>query len=73
MIVRPGSSRRGLSILFARASDRDRLLADVLLEMETEELLHMPVVDDGRVVGVIARDRILGVLRQAGLLSSARA
>jgi len=56
-----------------RATDRDRLLSDVLLEMETEELLHMPVVDDGRVVGVIARDRILGVLRQAGLLGSARA
>jgi len=56
-----------------RATARDRLLSDVLLEMETEELLHMPVVDDGRVIGVIARDRILGVLRQAGLLGSARA
>jgi len=41
--------------------------------METEELLHMPVVDDGRVIGVVARDRILGVLRQAGLLSPVRA
>jgi len=56
-----------------RATARDRLISDVLLEMETEELLHMPVVDDGRVIGVIGRDRILGVLRQAGLLGPARA
>lgn len=56
-----------------RATARDRLISDVLLEMETEELLHMPVVDDGRVIGVVARDRILGVLRQAGLLGPARA
>lgn len=51
-----------------RATARDRLISDVLLEMETEDLLHMPVVDEGRVIGVVARDRILGVLRQAGLL-----
>lgn len=56
-----------------RATTRERLISDVLLEMETEELLHMPVVENGRVIGVIARDRILGVLRQAGLLSPARA
>lgn len=56
-----------------RSTARDRLISDVLLEMETEELLHMPVVDDGRVIGVVARDRILGVLRQAGLLSPVRA
>lgn len=56
-----------------RSTARDRLISDVLLEMETEELLHMPVVDDGRVIGVVARDRILGVLRQAGLLGTARA
>ena len=56
-----------------RSTARDRLISDVLLEMETEELLHMPVVDDGRVIGVVARDRILGVLRQAGLLGTSRA
>lgn len=46
--------------------------ADVLLEMETDDLLHMPVVKEGRVVGVIGRDRILGVLRQAGLIPAPR-
>jgi len=53
-----------------RAIARERLLSDVLLEMEMEELFHMPVVEDGRVVGVIARERILRLLRQAGLLPS---
>jgi Zn-dependent protease/CBS domain-containing protein len=52
-----------------RATRPDRAVADVLLEMEQEDLLHMPVVAEGQVVGVIGRDRILGVLRQAGLLS----
>ncbi len=51
-----------------RAATRERLLSDVLLEMETEDLFHMPVVENGRVIGIIARDRILGLLRQAGLL-----
>ena len=51
-----------------RATARERLLSDVLLEMETEDLFHMPVVEDGRVVGIIARERILRLLRQAGLL-----
>ena len=50
------------------AATRELLISDVLLEMETEELLHMPVVDNGRVVGIVARDRILGLLRQAGLI-----
>ena len=50
------------------AATRDLLVSDVLLEMETEDLLHMPVVENGRVVGIVARDRILGLLRQAGLL-----
>jgi predicted transcriptional regulator len=36
--------------------------------METEELLHMPVVENGRVIGIIARDRIMKLLVQAGLL-----
>ncbi len=56
-----------------RAATREQLISDVLLEMETEELLHMPVVENGRVIGVVARDRILGVLRQAGLLSPSKA
>jgi len=51
----------------------ERPVADVLLDMETGDLTHLPVVTDGRVVGVIGRDRILGVLRQAGLLRSAPA
>lgn len=56
-----------------RATPKARLVSEVLLEMETEDLLHMPVVDEGRVIGVIARDRILGVLRQANLLSPSKA
>ena len=56
-----------------RATARDRLVSDVLLEMEMEELLHMPVVENGRVIGIVARDRIVGLLRQAGLLGTARA
>ncbi len=51
-----------------RATPADRPVHEVLIEMETENLLHMPVVTDGRVVGVIGRDRIITVLRQAGLL-----
>ena len=46
----------------------EKLASELLLEMETDDLTHMPVVQDGRVVGVVGRDRILGVLRQAGLL-----
>ncbi|MEO8539743.1 MAG: site-2 protease family protein [bacterium] len=51
-----------------RAATRERLISDVLLEMETEDLFHMPVVENGRVIGIVARDRIMGLLRQAGLL-----
>ena len=51
-----------------RAAAREQLISDVLLEMEIEDLLHMPVVENGRVVGVVARERIVGLLRQAGLL-----
>ncbi|MCL4232163.1 MAG: site-2 protease family protein [Dehalococcoidia bacterium] len=51
-----------------RATSPGQPIADVLGEMENAGLLHMPVVDDGRVVGVISRDRIFGVLRQAGIL-----
>ncbi|MGE0599863.1 MAG: site-2 protease family protein [Dehalococcoidia bacterium] len=51
-----------------RATAREQLVSDVLLEMETENLFHMPVVENGRVVGVIARDRIMKLLVQAGLL-----
>lgn len=56
-----------------RATARDQLVSDVLLEMETEELLHMPVVENGQVIGVVARDRIVGLLQTAGLLGPARA
>jgi Zn-dependent protease len=51
-----------------RATARERLLSDVLLEMEMEDLFHMPVVEDGRVIGVVARERIMRLLRQAGLI-----
>ena len=51
-----------------RATARERLVSDVLLEMETEDLLHMPVVENGRVIGVVARDRIMKLLVQAGLI-----
>jgi predicted transcriptional regulator len=36
--------------------------------MEQADLTHLPVVREGTVVGVIGRDRILNVLRQAGLI-----
>jgi Zn-dependent protease len=49
-------------------TQREQLASDILIEMESEDLLHMPVIEGGRVIGVIARDRILGVLRQAGLI-----
>ena len=52
---------------------REKLVSEVLVEMDTGDLLHMPVVENGRVIGVIARDRILGVLRQAGLISPLKA
>lgn len=48
--------------------DPETKVSDVLMDMEQADLTHLPVVHDGRVVGVIGRDRILGVLRQAGLL-----
>jgi len=51
-----------------RATSPERPLSEVLLEMETEDVLHMPVVADGRVIGVIARDRIVGMLHQAGVV-----
>lgn len=51
-----------------KATGPESPVSDVLLEMEASNLLHMPVVREGRVIGVIGRDRILGVLRNAGLL-----
>jgi CBS domain-containing protein len=54
-----------------RAVGPDRPASDVLLEMETDELTHMPVVEGGQVLGVIGRDRILNVLLQAGYLRTA--
>lgn len=53
-----------------RVTSPEERASDVLMEMETEELLHMPVVADGRVVGVISRDRLVSVLQQAGLVSA---
>ncbi len=49
-------------------TEPDRGLAQVLLEMETDDLTHMPVVAEGRVLGVVGRDSILVVLHKAGLL-----
>jgi len=49
----------------------DKKASEVLMEMEEDDLTHLPVVKDGRVVGVIGRDRLLGVLRQAGFLRTA--
>jgi CBS domain-containing protein len=54
-----------------KATGPESPVSDVLLEMEASNLLHMPVVREGRVIGVIGRDRILGVLRNAGLLGRA--
>ncbi len=51
-----------------RAANPGQPIADVMVEMESAGLMHMPVVTDGRVVGVISLDRIFGVLRQAGIL-----
>ncbi|MCA9822148.1 MAG: site-2 protease family protein [Dehalococcoidia bacterium] len=51
-----------------RPAELDASLTDALLAMEELDLVHMPVVREGRVVGLIARDRIVGVLRQAGLV-----
>ena len=55
------------------AVDPDRRLSEVLLDMETREVTHLPVVREGRVIGVIGRDRILNILRNAGFLRSAGA
>jgi CBS domain-containing protein len=49
----------------------DRKASEVLMEMEEEDLTHLPVVQDGRVLGVVGRDRLIGVLRQAGFLRTA--
>ncbi len=51
-----------------RATAPESNVSEILLQMEAENLTHMPVVTDGRVIGVIGRDRIIGTLRQAGLL-----
>jgi len=51
----------------------DRPASEVLMEMENGGLTHMPVVGEGRVLGVVGRDRIVGLLRQAGFLRSAGA
>ena len=45
--------------------------SEVLLEMENADLTHVPVVQDGQVMGVVGRDRILSILREKGFLRSA--
>lgn len=52
-----------------RAAAPEVRASEMLMEMETGDLTHMPVVSEGRVIGVVARERILGLLRQAGVLS----
>lgn len=52
-----------------RAVDPGQPVAEILVDMENGDLTHLPVVREGRVVGIIGRDRILGVLQHAGLLS----
>ncbi len=47
----------------------DGLANEILVEMETSDLSHLPVVSEGRVLGVIARERILRVLQKSGLLT----
>ncbi len=47
----------------------DRQANEVLVEMESGDLTHLPVVSEGRVLGVIGRDRILTVLQKAGILA----
>jgi Zn-dependent protease len=54
-----------------RAVGPDRKASEVLMEMEEDDLTHLPVVREGRVVGVVGRDRLLGILRQAGFLRAA--
>lgn len=49
----------------------ERAASDILVDMELDNLSHMPVVEEGRVLGLIGRDRIFQVIRQAGLLPSA--
>ncbi len=46
----------------------DRQAVDLLAEMESAELTHLPVVSEGRVIGVVGRDRIINILAQAKLL-----
>ncbi|MFN0148875.1 MAG: site-2 protease family protein [Dehalococcoidia bacterium] len=48
----------------------ERSATDVLLELETADLTHLPVVREGRVLGVIGRDRIIGLLKQQGFLGA---
>ena len=57
-----------------RATDPERPLNEVLIEMETEDLTHMPVVEDGRVVGVVANQPavLAGVLEVNACVKGAR-
>ncbi len=55
------------------AAGPDTLASELLVEMEAENLYHMTVVSDDTVVGVVGRERIIGLLRQSGLLGGATA
>jgi Zn-dependent protease len=55
------------------ATGPDTLASDMLVEMESEDLQHMAVVSDDTVVGIVGRERIIGILRQSGLLGGATA
>lgn len=55
------------------AATPDTLASDMLVEMESEDLHHMAVVSDDTVVGIVGRERIIGILRQSGLLGGATA
>lgn len=47
----------------------DRQAVDILAEMENGEVTHLPVVQEGRVIGVVGRDRIISILAQSHLLN----
>ena len=61
--TRPRPARQWSPAPSARRRPRPKA-SEVLMEMEEDDVTHFPVVNEGRVVGVIGRDRLLGVLRR---------
>ena len=55
------------------AAGPETLASELLVEMESEDLHHIAVVSDDTVVGVVGRERIVGILQKAGLLGEAPA